>query len=415
MRPPAHDAIVVGARAAGAATALLLARHGMRVLVVDRSRYGADALSTHALMRGGVLQLRRWGLLDHVIAAGTPPIRRATFIYAEDRVEIAIKPSHGVDALYAPRRTVLDPILVDAAAGAGAELRYGVTVTDVRRDRVGRVSGIVGRDDHGRAFTADADIVIGADGLRSTVAERVGAGIERGGRCATSLVYGYWSDVDADGYEWMFRPNARAGVIPTNDGLVCVFAAATPQRVGRGGMGVLESLLAEASPDTAARVRAGTAPAGVRTFGGHPGLMRRAWGPGWALVGDAGYWKDPLTAHGLTDALRDAELLARAIVAASGGASEHEALAHYQRTRDRLSLPLFTITDTIAGQSWTDADIGALLLQLSSAMVDEVEVLAGLDGRPFHSMSRPCHARHEKRSISDSEGEELPWPAISRP
>jgi 2-polyprenyl-6-methoxyphenol hydroxylase-like FAD-dependent oxidoreductase len=139
-------------------------------------------------------------------------------------------------------------------------------------------------------------------------------------------------------------------------------------------------VLAEASPATAARVRAGTPPGGVRTFAGHPGFMRRAWGPGWALVGDAGYWKDPLTAHGLTDALRDAELLARAVMASMAGElAEQEALDGYQATRDRLSLPLFTTTDTIASQRWSDTDIGALLLQLSTAMGDEVDTLAALE------------------------------------
>ena len=129
-------------------------------------------------MRGGVLQLHRWGLLDRIVDAGTPPIRRTTFRYADDDVTVTIKPSHGVDALYAPRRTVLDPILVDAAVAAGADVRYGVTVTDVRRDADGRVIGIDGRDDGGRPVAVDADLVIGADGLRSTVAQRVGAPIE---------------------------------------------------------------------------------------------------------------------------------------------------------------------------------------------------------------------------------------------
>jgi 2-polyprenyl-6-methoxyphenol hydroxylase-like FAD-dependent oxidoreductase len=375
-----YDVVVVGARAAGAATAMLLARAGLRVLVVDRSRYGADTLSTHALMRGGVVQLHRWGLLDRIIDAGTPAIRRTTFRYAADAIVISIKPAHGVDALYAPRRTVLDPVLVDAAAAAGAEIRYGVTVTDVRRDRRGRVTGIVGRDGTGRRLTVDADLVVGADGLRSTVADHVAAAVEWQGAGASGVVYGYWGDVDTTGYEWIFRPNACAGVIPTNDGLTCVFAASNPARVGRGGIDVLASLLAEASPEVAARVLAGAAPRGVRTFTGHPGFIRRAWGPGWALVGDAGYWKDPLTAHGLTDALRDAELLARAVVAsASGEASEHDAFAGYQGARDRLSLPLLRTTDTIAAQRWTDAEIGALLLQLSSAMADEVDTLAALD------------------------------------
>ena len=134
-------------------------------------------------------------------------------------------------------------------------------------------------------------------------------------------------------------------------------------------------------PEAAARVHAGTAPGGVRTFSGQPGFLRRAWGPGWALVGDAGYWKDPLTAHGLTDALRDAELLSRAIISSRRGEiSEAAALASFQRTRDRLSLPLFEATDAIASQRWTDASIGALLLQVSVAMADEVDVLADLDG-----------------------------------
>jgi flavin-dependent dehydrogenase len=140
------------------------------VLLVDRGRYGTDTLSTHALMRGGVLQLSRWGLLEKIIAAGTPPVRRATFRYADAVVPVTIKPSHGVDALYAPRRTVLDPILVDAAAAAGAEVRFGIAVADVDRDRHGAVT----RTRDGQAFRARARIVVGADGIRSTIAERAG-------------------------------------------------------------------------------------------------------------------------------------------------------------------------------------------------------------------------------------------------
>jgi flavin-dependent dehydrogenase len=375
-----YDVIIVGARAAGAATALLLARQGMRVLVVDRSRYGADTLSTHALMRGGVLQLSRWGLLDRVIDRGTPAIRRTTFVYGSESVEITIRPSYGVDALYAPRRTVLDPILVDAAIAAGAGVRYGLTVTDVCRDGRGRVTGIVARDPRGRAFSASAGIVVGADGVRSTIAERVGARIERVGTGATAVIYGYWSGVETDGYEWIFRPNAAAGIIPTNDGQACVFAGATPARIGHGGIDRLHDVLHAASPDAAGRVRAGTAPAGVRSFRGIPGFVRRSWGPGWALVGDAGYWKDPLSAHGLTDALRDAELLARAITSSAGGdRAPDDALRAYQHTRDRLSRQLFETVDVIAAQRWTDDEIPALLLQLSSAMSDEVEALAALD------------------------------------
>jgi 2-polyprenyl-6-methoxyphenol hydroxylase-like FAD-dependent oxidoreductase len=374
---PHHDVIVVGARAAGAATAMLLARAGMRVLVVDRAQYGTDTLSTHALMRGGVMQLNRWGLLDAVVAAGTPPIRKTTFTYGSDQVVITIKPSFGVDALYAPRRTVLDTIIVDAAREAGADVRYGIAVRDVTRDDHGRVTGIVGRDRDGRRFIASAPLVIGADGMRSTIADRVGAPTERTATATSAVVYGYWGGLATDGYEWIFEPEAAAGVIPTNGGEACVFAASTPDRVGRGGPTVMLDLLVAASPDLAARVAAGTAPTAVRTFTGQHGYVRRPWGPGWALVGDAGYWKDPLSVHGLTDALRDAELLARAVVD-----SEHEgdaAFAAYHDQRNALSWRLFDTVETIAAQKWSREEIGGLLLQLSSAMADEVEALAALD------------------------------------
>jgi 2-polyprenyl-6-methoxyphenol hydroxylase-like FAD-dependent oxidoreductase len=372
-----YDVVVVGARAAGAATAHLLARAGLCVLVVDRSRYGTDTLSTHALMRGGVLQLQRWGLLDRVIEAGTPPIRRATFRYDGQVVPVAIKPSRGVSALYAPRRTILDPILVDAARTAGADVRYGVAVTDVERDRAGAVTGVVGRSRDGRPFQARARIVIGADGIRSTVAERVGAPYERTGTGASATTYGYWPDLGVEGYQWNFRPDAASGVIPTNGGLTCVFASATGRRIGRGGVGPLLRIVAEADPDLADLLAAVTPPP-MRTFTGARGFLRRCWGPGWALVGDAGYFKDPLSAHGLTDALRDAELLARAVVAIlRRGADERDAMAAYQATRDALSAPLFDAVDAIAGHRWSDAQIGGLLMALNAAMSDEVEVLAG--------------------------------------
>lgn len=373
-----YDVVVVGARVAGAATALLLAQSGLRVLLLDRSRYGTDTLSTHALMRGGVLQLHRWGLLDRVIAAGTPPVRRATFRYAGEVVPITIKPSYGVDALYAPRRTVLDPILVDAAAAAGADLCFGVAANDVERHPSGAVTGLTGRTRGGRAFRVQARLVVGADGVYSTIAERVGAPLERVGTGVSATTYGYWPDVGVEGYEWNFRPDAASGVVPTNDSLACIFASATPRRIGRGGLAPLVRILAEADPALAARLAA-TPPTRMRTFTGLRGYLRRSWGPGWALVGDAGYFKDPLSAHGITDALRDAELLARAIVAVLiDGTDEREALGSYQAARDALSTSLFEAIDVIAGHAWTNHQIGDLLLRLNAAMADEVDTLADL-------------------------------------
>lgn len=375
-----HDVVVVGARAAGAATAMLLASAGLDVLVVDRSRYGADTLSTHALMRAGVVQLERWGLLDDIVAAGTPAVRKTTFSFADNEFSVAIEPMHGVDALYAPRRTVLDPLLVDAARGVGARVEFGTSVTDVSRDRAGRVNGVVGRDSHGRAVRHSARWVVGADGLRSVIADAVDAAIERQATGATAAVYGYWSDLATDGYHWLFRPDAVAGVIPTNDDQACVFAVATPARIGRGGMEVLHEVVQAAGPDLADRIARATPPRGVRSFAGMPGFVRMPWGPGWALVGDAGYWKDPIGAHGLTDALRDAELLARAITsAANGDLAEAAAFDDFHQTRNRLSLPLFDIVESIAAMNWAEAEIPKLLRRLSVAMNDEVEFVAGLD------------------------------------
>lgn len=377
-----YDVIVVGARAAGAATAHLLARDGLRVLLVDRGRHGTDTLSTHALMRGGVLQLMRWGLLDDVIAAGTPAVRRATFRYPDAVVPVTIKPAFGVQALYGPRRTVLDRLLVDAAVRAGAEARFGVAVTEVTHDSRGRVDGVVGRARGGREFTARAHLVVGADGVRSTVADAVGARFERRGTSAAAMTYGYWTGLQTDGYEWNFRPGAASGVVPTNDGEACVYASAPPRRIGHGGLGRLVEIVAESCPDLAERLAEATPPRAVRTFTGLPGHIRRSWGPGWALVGDAGYFKDPLSAHGLTDALRDAELLARAIAAVANGADEAGALAGYQRTRDALSAELFEVTELIAAHRWTADEIPDLLLGLNAAMNDEVAVLAALGGPP---------------------------------
>lgn len=377
-----HDVIVVGARPAGAATAMLLGQRGLRVALVDRGPVGADTLSTHALMRAGVLQLSRWGLLDEIVAANTPPVRRTAFHYGDESVVISIKPSHGVDALYAPRRTLLDPLLVHAAVAAGVELYDRTAVHDLLA-RDGRVAGVrVSTPEH-RSVELASTLVIGADGIRSTIARAVDAPYLRRGEHATATTYGYWSDLITDGYEWNFCPNACSGVIPTNNGQACVFACASPERVGRGGVDRLLEIVAEGTPQLAERLRAARTPRSTRTWTGLPGYMRRSHGPGWALVGDAGYYKDPLSAHGLTDALRDAELLARAVVEGLGDEiSIDNALGDYQTTRDRISHPLFDVVDRIASQRWDDAEIAHLLFRLSSAMTEEIELLAALSPDP---------------------------------
>jgi len=200
-------------------------------------------------------------------------------------------------------------------------------------------------------------------------------------------VYGYWPAADRDGYHWYYGEALSAGAIPTNDGLACVFAGGPPA--------VLATALrhrrpAEAQRALLARLDRGLAdlvappPIGpVRVFRGMPARLRRPYGPGWALVGDAGWWKDPLSTHGITDALRDAELLTAAVV---GGAATHRAteaaFAGYQAVRDRTALPMHPIVDSLASHEWDPAEARRLLRGLSSVMTDEVEAIMGFDSAP---------------------------------
>jgi flavin-dependent dehydrogenase len=296
---------------------MLLARSGLRVLAIDKGSYGSDTLSTHALMRGGVLQLHRWGVLPGIVVAGTPPVRAATFHYGDGVNEAPIRARGGVDALYAPRRTVLDRALVDAARAAGADVRHRVAVVDLVGQR-GRISGVDLVDRSGHLARVEADLVIGADGLRSKIAGAVGARVLRRGSHAAAIVLGYWAGMSFDGYAWYYRPGLAGGVIPTNGGEACVFMAVRSDRlrswIARDLAGGFMQAAAELSPSLADALDAGRRVGALRTFGGAPGFLRQAHGPGWALVGDAGYFKDPVTAHGITDALRDAELLTRAIL-----------------------------------------------------------------------------------------------------
>lgn len=379
-----YDAIVVGARVAGAATAMLLARAGLNVLVVDRTAAGSDTLSTHALMRSGVLQLARWGLLPAVQAAGTPPVTRTVFDYGARETAVTLGESAGVSALYAPRRTVLDPILVDAAAAAGATVLFGISVGELRRDLGGRVCGIVARDRLGRQVVATAPVVIGADGLWSTVAEAVDAPVLATGRHASAVWSTYVSGLPDEGYRWSYAPGAGAGFIPTNDGLTCIFVGgpaggfAVPSRNRRW-----EALLdtaATAVPIAGERLRAATPVEPVRGWPGIPSRRRRSHGPGWALVGDAGYYKDPLGTHGMSQALRDAELLADAVVGSvvdAGGdpVAQDTALAAYEARRDAMAFELFAATDALASYAWDLDGVEVLLRRLAVAMKDEVAAM----------------------------------------
>ena len=360
-----YDAIIIGARCAGAATGMLMARHGARVLIVDREPYGSDTLSTHALMRGGVMQLANWGVLHNVVATGTPPVRSTSFIYGDqDPIDIEIAPQHGVTALYSPRRFALDKVLVDAARNSGAEIHHGVKCLDLVRSPDGAVAGAYLRDSNGGVQKVSAEIVIGADGRNSTVAKLAGAPVIKRGQNASSCVYGYFDNLLPDGNRWYWGEGAGGGIIPTNDGRCCVFLC-QPQHARDSFRSALKpdgflKEIARLMPRMAEEMEGGRLDRRLTGFSGEVGFMRQACGDGWALVGDAGYFKDPITAHGITDALRDAQILADSWTAGD--------LDRYAVTRDALSQDLLRITDRIAAYDWTLEQLGELHQTLNMTM-----------------------------------------------
>lgn len=169
-----YDAIIIGARCAGSPTAMLLARKGYRVLLLDRHAFPSDIMNNHFIQLPGVLQLQRWGLLDQVAASNAPPIRIFATDLGDFLLASPVEPLDGVDAHYAPRRFVLDNILVEAAVAAGAELREHFTVQEIVWDG-DRVVGIQGRANGGATVTEYGRIVIGADGAHSIVVRAVQA------------------------------------------------------------------------------------------------------------------------------------------------------------------------------------------------------------------------------------------------
>ena len=341
-----YDAIVVGARCAGAATAMLLAGKGYDVLLVDRASFPSDTVSTHVIHPPGLAALRRWGLLDDLVASGCPWLPAYTFDFGP--VVLTGTPRvDGIAGAYAPRRTVLDELLVRAAEKAGAELREEFNVSEVIFDE-DAVVGVRGHSRGGRQVSEYARVVIGADGARSRVAEQVVAPRYHQGPVLSTAYYAYWSGVPVEGVRWVVRPGRGFGLIPTNDELTLVLAAWPQAEVA----GVKQDLQANYLREIGAAL-------GDRLDGGHqqtrivgegvPNRFRRPYGRGWALVGDAGYAKDAVTGQGISDAFHDAELCADALDATWQGTRGYdEALADYQRRRDERVLPMYEFTNQLA-------------------------------------------------------------------
>jgi len=347
-----YDAIVVGARCAGSPVAMLLARLGYRVLVVDKAGFPSDVMSTHYIHLTGVAQLKRWGLLDKVLDTNCPPIEGFRLDIGPVAAEGEPTAYHGIAFGLCPRRILLDQILVEAAVAAGAELRECCfSVAPTFED--GKVTGIQARGPSGVELVEKARIVIGADGQHSDVAHAVGAREYRAVEARTCVFYGYFRNVPITRAEIFRRAGHEILAFPTNDGQACI-AVYRPHAAFIEYRADVESTflsdLHEFAPHLAERVSHSTRDGPFIGTADTRNFFRKPYGPGWALVGDAGYQKDPITGYGISDAFRDAELLAAAIDAGfSGRTTVEEALALYEQTRDRIAGPMYegTIQGTL--------------------------------------------------------------------
>jgi len=383
MAENAYDVIVVGARCAGSPTAMLLARQGYRTLLVDRATFPSDTVSTHLIHPPGVAALRDWGLLDRLIATGTPAIHE----YAFDLGPFTIAGPPGTDAepvSYAPRRTVLDKLLVDAAAEAGAEVREGFAVDDVLTD-AGRVVGIRGSSKGGSLVTERARIVVGADGRHSLVAKATKPDQYNEKPHLEASYYAYWSGLPLNGrFEAYDRGDRSWAAWPTNDDLTLVIVG-WPYAEFEANKADVEGHYMKAferAPDFHERIRA--ARREERFVGATvPNFFRKPFGPGWALVGDAGYNKDFITAQGISDAFRDAHLCAAAIDQAfSSRQSFDAAMGAYQQTRDAHVMPIYDFTCQFASFTPPSPDMLQLFAAIhgdQTSMNEFVQMFAGVN------------------------------------
>lgn len=376
-----YDAVVVGARCAGAPTAMLLAQRGYKVLLVDRAAFPSDTVSTHLIHAKGVAALARWGVLDDVVASGCPPIDRYSLDFGPFTIAGTPRPVDGSSTAYAPRRTVLDKILIDAAAAAGVEVRERFSVEDVIIDD-GVVVGIRGHGDNDRSVVEHARVVIGADGRNSRIAKAVQPDQYNEKPMLMWGAYSYWSDLPVDGFETIIRPDRGFAAAPTNDGLTMLVVGwpAAESDVYKRDVEANYLRTLDLAPEFADRVRRATRQERF-TGGGVPNFFRTPFGPGWVLVGDAGYTRDPITAQGMTDAFRDAELCANAIDQSfSGGRPFAEAMAEYQRIRDDSVLPIFDFTTQLATLAPPPPEMQQVLGAVhgnTDAMNDFVSLTAG--------------------------------------
>ncbi|MEU7584464.1 NAD(P)/FAD-dependent oxidoreductase [Streptomyces sp. NPDC041068] len=351
MEHRVFDVIVVGARCAGAPTAMLLARAGYSVLILEKARFPRDIMSSHYIHQPGVALLDRWGLLDKLRATDVQPLDRVIYHVGDDiRLEGCSLPADGHRTAYAPRRFVLDPILAEGAVDAGAELREGCQVTDLIFED-DRVAGVKYRVSDGSEITERARLVVGADGMRSVVARLVDAKTLVEDAPLTCTYYSYWEGLPAE-FELYDKPNRWVGVIPTNGGRTLVMAY-FPQsefnEVRRAAGPAFVENVRTTAPEVYERMAGAEQAERLYGTGEQLNFLRQPSGPGWALVGDAAHHKDSIAARGIMDAFIQAQLLANRI-----GDDLHDearlrkALRRYARNFDSQFMDFYRSTLTVA-------------------------------------------------------------------
>lgn len=349
-----YDVIVVGARCAGSPLAMLLARQGHRVLVVDRATFPSDTISTHFIQQAGLSRLKSWGLLDRLVATGVPPIRRMNFAYTGIELSGFADPIDGLTEVYAPRRTVLDSILVDGARESGAEVIEGFAVEELVYDDNDRVAGVRGKvvgEEEQKEFRSA--FVVGADGRNSTIAELVKAEFYDVVPAACFVYYSYFSGIEWEFHHQTDSNHQQIGAWPTHDGQMICAVMRRKDRFREFRVNAeknFHSIYDEIVPELGQDLRDnGKREEQLRPMLYPDNYRRRSSGPGWALVGDAGYHKDPFTGLGITDALKYTEVLADKLhQGLAGDRPIDEAVAEYVAHRDEDSRGSYALTTSIS-------------------------------------------------------------------
>jgi len=386
------DVLIVGTRCAGAPLAMLLARMGHRAVAVDRVQFPSDTVSTHFMWPRTTSFLQKWGLLEKLAATGCPAIERVTADYGPVAVSGRPSPVEGTGIMYCPRRTILDLMLVEAARGAGAEIREATTFREVITEG-DRIVGAHLQDSEGRFTDVQATIVVGADGMWSSVARAVGTPTDMHHDSLTCGYYAYWRGVPTQGVEFYVRSGRDILVFPTHEELTCIWAGKSHGEWSGYRTNVEDTYRAIISlaPDLARRIERAEQASPFRGTSKLPNFYRRSFGKGWALVGDAAYHRDPLPGMGIGDAFLGAQLLADAIDEGLAGKTDLDAaLATYQSAFRARTMPVFEYTVRAAGLKDPSAMLALYekIAQSSEETTRFMDVLAGAaDFRQFFTPS----------------------------